>query len=113
MADNRWNTRGRPIVYLAQSVPGAILEVVVHLLENTVLPDGLKLIHVDYPSTIECETIEEADLAESWPANLKITRNCGDGWLLRCKTPLITVPSAIAPNTRNFLLNPSILMLTR
>jgi RES domain-containing protein len=79
---------------------------VVHLLENTVLPDGLKLIHVEYPSIVECESIEEADLAESWPANLEITRNCGDNWLLKCRTALITVPSAIAPNTRNFLLNP-------
>ena len=94
------------MVYLAESVPGAILEVVVHLLENTVLPDGLTLIRVDYPAAMECETIQEADLAEGWAANLAATRSWGYSWALRCKTALSAVPSAIAPNTRNFLLNP-------
>ncbi len=77
-----------------------------HLLENTVLPEGLKLIEVQYPDIIECEAIKEADLAANWTSDLVITRNCGDDWLQRCKTAIVAVPSAIAPNTRNFLFNP-------
>jgi len=46
-------------------------------------------------------------LCESWDADIDITRTCGDDWLLRCETAIIAVPSAIAPNTRNFLLNPA------
>jgi RES domain-containing protein len=94
------------MVYLAESVAGAILEIVVHLLENTVLPEGLKLVEVLYPDAFECETIEVADRSEGWDADINITRTCGDEWLLRCNTAIIGVPSAIAPNTRNFLLNP-------
>jgi RES domain-containing protein len=95
------------MVYLAESVPGAILEVVVHLLENTVLPEGLKLIEVHYPDAFQCDTIEVADLSESWDADPNVTRTYGDDWLLRCRTAIIAVPSAIAPSTRNFLLNPA------
>jgi RES domain-containing protein len=94
------------MVYLAQSVPGAILEVVVHLLESTVLPDGLKLIQVKCPKGIEYQTVEEDGLPEGWPTDPKITRERGDAWLVQCKTALISVPSAIAPKTRDFLLNP-------
>ena len=70
------------------------------------LPDGLKLIHVDVPSTIECETVPEDSLPRSWLSSPEITRERGDVWLVERKTALISVPSAIAPNTRNFLLNP-------
>ena len=97
LTDNRWNTKGRPMVYLAESVPGAILEVVVHLLENTVLPDGLKLIRIDYPAAIECEAIQEADLADGWAANLASTWNWGDSWALRCKTAFSACYSAKYP----------------
>jgi RES domain-containing protein len=53
-ADNHWNRRGRPVVYLGQSVPGVLLERLVHLMDNTRLPEDLKLIHIEYTEAMEC-----------------------------------------------------------
>ena len=39
-------------------------------------------------------------------SDLKFTRQIGDAWLASRETPLARVPSAIAPQTWNYLLNP-------
>jgi RES domain-containing protein len=55
---------------------------------------------------MEHEEVREADLPDNWTTNVETTRDLGDNWLQQCKTALLSVPSAITPSTRNFLLNP-------
>ena len=103
--DNRWNRRGKPIVYLAQTVAGVILEHMVHIMDNTRLPVGLKLIHVNYPDSLKIASISESDLPDGWHTNVECTRNAGDQWLKNSGSALLRVPSSIAPDTVNVLLN--------
>jgi RES domain-containing protein len=46
-------------------------------------------------------------LPRDWPDRVESTWALGDGWLARGTTPLLSVPSALVPETRNVLLNPA------
>jgi RES domain-containing protein len=102
----RWNTIGHPIVYLAESSAGALLEVLVHLeLEDTDLPQPYNLLRVTVPSEIVIEKLHLPD-NPSWKRNEPMTQAIGDEWLESTRTALAEVPSVIMPATRNYLLNP-------
>jgi len=102
----RWHTQGRPIVYLAESVAGALLEVLVHLeLSPVHLPKSYRLLKVDIPQDLTVEVLSLSDLGETWIDDETLTRTVGDQWLSSKRTALLRVPSAIAPETFNILLN--------
>ena len=102
----RWHTAGRPIVYLAASAAGAMVEVLVHLeLQEDELPSSYTLLGIEAPKDLATAEIRIGG-REDWKANLGMTRRLGDEWLEGGKTALARVPSAILPNTFNYLLNP-------
>jgi RES domain-containing protein len=102
----RWHSQGRPIVYLAESVPGALLEVLVHLeLSPARFPKSYRLLKIQAPDDISIATPGASDLGENWTRDETLTRTIGDQWLASNRTALLRVPSAIAPETFNVLLN--------
>ncbi len=102
----RWHTAGRPIVYLAASPAGAMIEVLVHLeLDEDDLPPAYTLLHVEAPPTLAIEELRVGK-HDDWKTDLPLSRSIGDAWLKGAKTALARVPSAILPNTFNYLLNP-------
>jgi RES domain-containing protein len=102
----RWHTAGRPIVYLAASPAGALIEVLVHLeMEEDELPPGCTLLRVEAPAGLEVEDLR-VGRREVWKTDLSISRGLGDAWLREGKRALARVPSAILPHTFNYLLNP-------
>jgi RES domain-containing protein len=46
-------------------------------------------------------------LPPDWHKRIEVSRDLGTAWLQKNETVLLQVPSAIAPETFNFLLNPS------
>jgi RES domain-containing protein len=102
----RWHTRGRRIVYFAESAAGALLEALVHFeLDATRLPRSYKLLRAEAPDTLKIEPLK-VPAGKAWKTNLDLTRRLGDLWLESHRTALARVPSAIAPGTWNLLLNP-------
>lgn len=102
----RWHHAGRPIVYLAESPAGALLEVLVHLeLEQDDLPRNYTLLRVTAPDTQPISHLEPPS-GEAWKTDLTTTRSLGDRWLAEAPTAVARVPSAILPSTSNYLLNP-------
>jgi RES domain-containing protein len=102
----RWHTQGQPIVYLAESVAGALLEVLVHLELGPVrLPRSYRLLKVEAPDDVSIESISGAELRESWTEDETLTRSIGDEWLASKRSALLRVPSAVAPETFNVLFN--------
>jgi RES domain-containing protein len=107
----RWHTKGKPVVYLAESPAGAMLERIVHLLNmdedgNGDLPLTYTLLHVSVPDGFEEKALNTLALTE-WKAREELTRQMGDAWLASRETSLARVPSAILPRTWNYLLNPN------
>lgn len=107
MTSARWHSRGREILYLAESPPGALLERIVHLeIDPKDLPATYQLLAVDIPENMAYETIAVGDLPNDWRSNDDATQKIGDAWLIAGRVPLLRVPSAITPHTFNWLMNP-------
>lgn len=107
-ASGRWHTRGRRVVYLSSSPSSALLEILVHL-EVPVgdLPRSYNLLEINVPDEVVVEDVEEiVRLPEDWTNSQAVTQRLGDSWLNRNSGALLKVPSALAPHTSNFLMNP-------
>jgi RES domain-containing protein len=92
-------------VYLAESPAGALLEVCVHTSANDVPPD-FTLLKIDAPE-VQVQAIQPRELPAGWQSRIDFTRDLGTAWLQKKQTALLRVPSAIVPETANFLLNPT------
>ena len=102
----RWHNRGRPIVYLAESPPGALIEVLLHqeIASPAALPDTDRLLTVEVDDAVVA--MERPPLPPNWPSRQDATRAIGDDWMARGTSALLRVPSAIMPDVHNVLLNP-------
>lgn len=102
----RWHTAGAPIVYLAASPPGALIEVLVHLeLKESNLPPAYTLLRISTPDNLRIPSLKVSE-GDMWKEDEAIPRKLGDAWLKSQRSALARVPSAIVPNTFNYLLNP-------
>ena len=105
-ASARWHSRGRPVVYLAESPAGAMLEVLVRLKgRRDKLPRTYTLLAIVAPEAVTTERMVIPANAE-WKNDLSWSREQGDEWLQSERTALLEVPSVLLPRSRNFLLNP-------
>ncbi|ALG75599.1 hypothetical protein VY88_28890 [Azospirillum thiophilum] len=105
-AGARWHTRGRPIVYLAESPPGALIEILVHqeIASPAALPDRYRLLTVAAEDGLV--PLDAPPLPPDWAERTEATRAVGDAWLANGRSALLRVPSAIMPDVHNVLLNP-------
>ncbi|MDR3694253.1 RES family NAD+ phosphorylase [Mucilaginibacter sp.] len=102
----RWNSIGKPVVYLASSRALAVLEVLVHL-QPLMIPDDYCLVEIEVPENSITQILIN-DLPDNWkdispPLALKQT---GDEFLKKRDHLLMKVPSSIVPMEYNYLLNP-------
>lgn len=92
----RWNSPGRPMVYLAEHPALAALEVRVHLdLPLELIPDDYVLMRINVPEA----PFESPDIPPD-------TAKYGDAWLTELRGPALRVPSVLVPHSWNILLNP-------
>lgn len=103
----RWNSRGTPVVYLAESRALALLEVLVHLHDIALLEHYVRF-GVEYHGRL-CTQLERASLPEAWnasPPPAELAR-LGDEWVASRRSALLRVPSAVVPEEHLVLLNPA------
>ncbi|WP_428539139.1 RES family NAD+ phosphorylase [Rhodopila sp.] len=92
----RWNSAGRPLVYLAEHPALAALEMRVHLdLPFELLPVDYVLMQVVVPDNPDRVFASAADRVET-----------GDMWLTEAQSCALLVPSVLVPHSWNVLLNP-------
>ena len=95
----RWHNVGRPILYTAESPAVTLLEALVRFDDEDDLAAGYQLLEIEVP---------KAAMAE-WQRALpkrQESRAWGDDWLAGGKTGIAKVPSAVAPHSFNYLINP-------
>lgn len=102
----RWNSEGKPALYLASSRSLAVLEVLVHL-PPLMIPDNYCLVEIEIPGN-SINVLAVKDMPIGWkdispPIELK---QIGDKFLRNQKQLLLQLPSAIVPEEHNFMLNP-------
>ena len=94
------------MVYTAQSVSLAVLEMLVHL-ENEAISAAYRLCMAELHEA-DIETLDESHLSADWPAasSQALCRALGDTWAKERRSLALRVPSAVVPQEYNFLLNP-------
>lgn len=107
-SQGRWHTPGRPLVYCAQSPAAAILEMLVRM-EFALREDPIRyrLLRIDAPDDVSVSVLRASDLDRSWTADQQATQEIGNAWLAQRASALLVVPSAVAPESSNVLLNPA------
>tara|TARA_B100000378_G_scaffold71776_1_gene55127 strand:- start:2917 stop:3381 length:465 start_codon:yes stop_codon:yes gene_type:complete len=101
----RWNSRGKSCVYLAGSESLAMLEVMVHLDDYSLLRH-YALLEVPLPGD-QVLRLSEGALPGDWrdePAPPS-TAELGDEWLDGQSSVVLAVPSVVVPREWNYLLN--------
>jgi len=102
----RWNSRGTWLVYASATQSLAALELLVHL--NP--PVTFQL--VAFSVTFEPALVEDLPLVgvppgwQSQPPS-PATQHLGDAWVMKLRSAVLSVPSVLVPEERNFLFNPA------
>lgn len=98
----RWNSPGRAIVYMAENVSLAVLENLVHMATQD-FPTGYVVVAATIPDgTLIMRSEELMQMFPGFPRQL-----LGDRWLELGLSAVLSVPSAVVPMERNYLLNPA------
>lgn len=101
----RWNSVGVSMLYTAENISLAVLEMLV----NTHFNDyniALDLIYIQVPDGITTTEIKLVKLKDNWQDDVAYTRFIGDEFIKQNNAPLLKVPSAIIKEEHNFLVNP-------
>ncbi|MES2850354.1 MAG: RES family NAD+ phosphorylase [Bacteroidota bacterium] len=100
----RWNSPGVAVLYTAENISLAVLEILVRADRQTI-PLSYSLIKLSIPDTAETIVIPETKLKRSWEDDLAYTQWMGDEILKANGALILKVPSAIVPEENNYLLN--------
>jgi RES domain-containing protein len=103
----RWSPSGVPLVYLAESLPLAVLEILVHLERPAVLTSYVYF-ELSCPDELVF-ALDDEDLPGDWRSEPEpiSTTNIGAAWVAEQASLLLRVPNAVVPGSYNFLLNPA------
>ena len=101
----RWNPKGCEVVYTAESQSLALLELMV---QDDPLRAHYILIPAHLPSGLPETRIDAEQLPGDWRTigARDVLQDLGAAWLQAAATAVLSVPSAVVPAERNYLLNP-------
>ena len=103
---SRWTSLGRRVVYFAESPTAALVETLMHLeVDSEDTPDFYTLLKIAVPDDLAIQQLDPPAGSE-WKQDMNLTQRIGNAWLASLETALARVPSAIAPHTWNYLMNP-------
>ena len=101
----RWNSAGIPLLYSAEHISLAVLEMLV----NTHFQDysiALDLIYIQLPAEISTTEIKLNKLKDNWQEDFTYTKFIGDEFSKQNNAALLKVPSAIIHEEYNCIINP-------
>lgn len=103
----RWNSKGLPVLYTANSRALAVLEVAVHV-PFGIIPTNYFITAIDIPDNLNVDIIAIDSLHPNWRTipPIKPTQYIGDAFLRNNASLILQVPSAIVPGDFNYLINP-------
>jgi len=102
---SRWNSRGVPLLYTAQHISLAVLEMLV----NTRFKDyaiELDLMYIHIPDQQPYTAIQPGSLKKNWKDDFGFTRYIGDEFVKQKNALILRVPSAVIQEEFNYLANP-------
>jgi RES domain-containing protein len=102
---NRWNSKGRRIVYTAETYAGALLEMLVHC-NIGYIPHTHAWIEIFAPEKISVERVDPGEIPGWDAADMAQSRAYGDRWHEEERSAILLVPSVVTGGIEsNALLN--------
>lgn len=107
LVGGRFNSPGRAVIYGATTFAGAMLEVLVHARIGKV-PRTHVVAVAEVPDDVSIERADALSLPAGWdgPAT-QIARAFGDRWIAESRSAVLLVPSVVAREEWNALVNPA------
>jgi RES domain-containing protein len=105
---SRWTRKGLPVVFASATLSLAALERFVHTDPDLEAID-LVAVSMEIGASVAIEAVDAGDLPEDWrayPAPPALA-GIGERWLQAARTAVLSIPSAVIPHERNFILNPA------
>jgi RES domain-containing protein len=101
----RWNHKSTPLLYCGSTVSLCALD---FLANSEKLPKNMSVMVAEIPDNISVQTLADADIPADWntPAAPNSTKDIGTNWAQSRSSAILSVPSAIVPNERNYQVNP-------
>lgn len=98
------------MVYAAATRALAVLEILVHM-RGALAGSPPRLPYLLYRITFDealLEQLSAASLPAGWDSepSANASQSIGDAWISAAGSPVLSVPSVIVPEERNYLLNP-------
>jgi RES domain-containing protein len=103
----RWNSPGTRMVYTSSTISLAVLEILIHLQEASLL-SSYSLISASFDDAF-VERLDHSVLPDGWrayPAPSELQR-IGDEWVRSQRSAVLEVPSVIVERESNYLLTPA------
>ncbi len=107
ISGGRWNSKGIPLLYTAESRALCTTEIAVHTpLGN--IPFDYEIVSIEIPDDIKILELSVAELPDDWKSfpHSHSTQNIGDEFVIGNKFPVMKVPSVIVQGDYNYLINP-------
>jgi RES domain-containing protein len=106
--EGRWNSEVNKVLYCAESIALAFLENMIRR-QGVGFNDDFKIIVIEIPDKTEITILNTDDLKSGWRDhnNYSECQEHGNQWYNENKTLLLKVPSAVLPQSFNFVINTS------
>jgi RES domain-containing protein len=105
-AAGRWNSAGIKVIYTAESIPLAFLENMVRR-QGIGFNKDFKIMFIEIPDNTKIATIDVAQLEVGWRDfhNYSKCQPFGEIWYKESKALILKVPSAVLPESFNYVIN--------
>lgn len=104
ISPGRWNSAACPMLYSSERYSTAMLEKLVH--GSGHMPPNQHFIKLAIPAGVTYEVLNAAHLPDWHLQTCAASRPYGDAWQQSKRSLLLIVPSVVAREEKNFLLNP-------
>jgi RES domain-containing protein len=102
----RWNGYGRKVIYCAESIALAFLENMVRR-QGIGFNNDFKTMILEIPDDMKIQTIIANDLPSGWRTftDYSMCQPVGNTWYDDSIFPILKVPSAVLPDSSNYVIN--------
>jgi RES domain-containing protein len=104
LVEGRWHEKGQEVIYTSEHYSLAMLEKLVHY--SGVLPPNLHFIEITLPAGTTYQVVTKDTLPDWHKRDGRAARAFGSAWLQSSRSALLIVPSRVAREERNVLINP-------
>ena len=102
----RWNGTGRKVIYCAESIALAFLENMIRR-QGVGFNQDFKTVILQIPEELKIQRINGKDLPEGWRkfSDYSKCQPVGNEWYDEGVYPILKVPSAVLPESFNYVIN--------